>query len=53
MFCRLVIVTLTSNETHLADSVDTHVIHLAGFDSATPEIIRLFATGELDTVVAG
>lgn len=53
MFDRLVIVTLTCNETNLADSIDSHVIHLAGFDSATPEIIRSFVSGELDSVPAG
>lgn len=51
--CRLAIVTLTSSETVVADSSDSGVIHLAGFDSDTPEIIRLFALGELDSAPPG
>ena len=47
----LVIISLTSSyETIITDPIDLRVIHLAGFDSATPEIIRLFATGQLDSI---
>jgi 60 kDa SS-A/Ro ribonucleoprotein len=50
---RLVVVTLTSPETALVDINDSRILHLAGFDTATPDIIRSFAMGELDSALPG
>ena len=45
-------VTLTT-QASLVDFSDANVLHLAGFDPSTPEVIRSFAVGDLDSVPAG
>ena len=35
------------------DLSNANVLYLAGFDASTPQIIRSFAVGELDSVPAG
>jgi len=52
MDCRLAIVSLTTQACPVSLS-DVNVIYLAGFDASTPEVIRSFATGDLDSVPAG
>ena len=52
LHCRLVVVTLTT-QASLVDVSDTNVLYLAGFDASTPEVIRSFAVGDLDSVPAG
>jgi len=47
-----VVVTLTT-QASLVDVSDTNVLYLAGFDASTPEVIRSFAVGDLDSVPAG
>jgi len=50
--CRLVVVTLTTQASGV-DLSDTNVLYLCGFDASTPEVIRSFAVGDLDSVPAG
>jgi len=49
--CRLVVVTLT--QASLVDYSDANILHLAGFDASTPEVIRSFAIGDLDCASGG
>jgi len=49
---RLVVITLTTQASPV-DLSNVNVLYLAGFDASTPEVIRSFAVGDLDTVPAG
>ena len=50
--CRLVVITLTTRAGPV-DPTDANVLYLSGFDALTPEVIRSFAVGDLDSVSAG
>jgi len=45
-------VTLTTQASPV-DIPDANILLLAGFDASTPEVIRSFAIGDLDSVPAG
>ena len=44
---RLIVCAMTANDFTIADPNDRGMLDMAGFDSAAPEVIRTFATGEL------
>jgi len=44
---KLVVVGMVSNNLTIADPSDPHTLNLAGFDTSTPEVLSLFARGEL------
>ena len=44
---RLIVCAMCSTEFTIADPNDAGVLDIAGFYSATPEIIRSFASGEI------
>ena len=44
---KLVVVGMVSNNLTIADPSDQHTLNLAGFDTSTPEVLSLFARGEL------
>ena len=44
---KLVVVGMVSNRLTIADPSDPHTLNLAGFDTSTPEVLSLFARGEL------
>jgi len=46
-------VVLLTTQAGLVGPSDTNVLYLSGFDASTPEIIRSFANGDLDSVPAG
>lgn len=46
-------VTLTTQAGGPVDVSGANVLHLAGFDASTPDVIRSFAVGDLDSVPAG
>lgn len=44
---KLVVVGMVSNCLSIADPADQNTLNLAGFDTATPEIMSLFASGKI------
>jgi 60 kDa SS-A/Ro ribonucleoprotein len=44
---KLVVVGMVSNRLTIADPSDPHTLNLAGFDTSTPEVLSMFARGEL------
>ena len=44
---KLVVVGMVSNSLTIADPSDPNTLNLAGFDTSTPEVLSLFARGEL------
>jgi hypothetical protein len=44
---KLVVVGMVSNCLTIADPADRNTLNLAGFDTATPEIMSLFASGQI------
>ena len=44
---KLMVVGMVSNRLTIADSSDPHTLNLAGFDTSTPEVLSMFARGEL------
>ena len=44
---KLVVVGMVSNNLTIADPSDPHTLNLAGFDTSTPEVLSMFARGEL------
>jgi len=52
LHCRLVVITLSAQPGRV-DLSNANVLYLAGFDASTPEVIRSFAIGDLDSVPAG
>jgi len=44
---KLVVVGMVSNSLTIADPADRNTLNLAGFDTATPEIMSLFASGKI------
>jgi hypothetical protein len=44
---KLVVVGMVSNCLSIADPADRNTLNLAGFDTATPEIMSLFASGQI------
>jgi 60 kDa SS-A/Ro ribonucleoprotein len=44
---KLVVVGMVSNRLTIADPTDSNTLNLTGFDTSTPEVLSLFARGEL------
>jgi 60 kDa SS-A/Ro ribonucleoprotein len=44
---RLVVVGLVANEVSIADPTDPGMLHVVGFDTATPQLISDFARDDL------
>ena len=44
---KLAVVGMVSNRLTIADPSDPHTLNLAGFDTSTPEVLSMFARGEL------
>ena len=44
---KLVVVGMVSNRLTIADPTDANTLNLAGFDASSPEVLSLFARGEL------
>jgi 60 kDa SS-A/Ro ribonucleoprotein len=44
---KLVVVGMVSNMLTIADPTDSNTLNLTGFDTSTPEVLSLFARGEL------
>ena len=44
---KLVVIGMVSNSLSIADPSDPHTLNLAGFDTSTPEVLSMFARGEL------
>ena len=44
---KLVVVGMVSNSLTIADPSDPHTLNLAGFDTSSPEVLSMFARGEL------
>ena len=44
---KLIVVGMVSNSLSIADPSDPNILNLAGFDTATPELISMFARGEI------
>jgi 60 kDa SS-A/Ro ribonucleoprotein len=44
---KLVVVGMVSNDLTIADPTDSNTLNLTGFDTSTPEVLSLFARGEL------
>ena len=44
---KLIVVGMVSNSLSIADPSDRNILNLAGFDTATPELISMFSRGEI------
>jgi hypothetical protein len=44
---KLIVVGMVSNNLSIADPSDRNILNLAGFDTSTPELISMFARGEI------
>jgi 60 kDa SS-A/Ro ribonucleoprotein len=44
---KLIVVGMVSNCLSIADPSDRNILNLAGFDTATPELISMFSRGEI------
>jgi len=44
---KLVVVGMVNNSLSIADPSDRNILNLAGFDTSTPELISMFARGEI------
>ena len=44
---KLIVVGMVSNNLSIADPSDRNILNLAGFDTATPELISMFSRGEI------